>query len=57
LRSEVTALTSYKEVVALSEQQLQFDIAILDVNLGQTFKNGFDIFEWLRQKNPKYRIN
>ena len=47
---------SYKELVALGNDVLACDVAILDINLGPNQPSGIDAYAWLRDKGYTGRI-
>ena len=49
-------VSSYEELVALGEEALKCDAAILDINLGPNRRSGIDVYVWLRQQGYKGRI-
>ena len=47
---------SYKELVALGNEVLACEAAILDINLGPNQPSGIDAYEWLRRTGYQGRI-
>lgn len=45
--TKISIFNSYSDLTKLSKDQLNFDIAFLDVNLGIGQKSGIDAFDWL----------
>jgi DNA-binding NtrC family response regulator len=49
-------LASYNELVALGEEALRCEVAILDINLGPNQPSGIDAYAWLRRNGFGGRI-
>jgi DNA-binding NtrC family response regulator len=56
LKRRCVGVGSYKELVALGNDVLACDVAILDINLGPTQPSGIDAYAWLRDKGYMGRI-
>ncbi len=56
LKRRCIGVGSYEELVALGEQALGCDVAILDINLGPGRHSGIDAYTWLRDKGYTGRI-
>lgn len=54
--TEVSVFHSYSEVTSLAKEELVFDIAVLDVNLGLGEKTGIDAFDWLIENDFKGKV-
>ena len=55
-KQRCVGLGSYKELVALGNDVLACDVAILDINLGPNQPSGVDAYTWLRDKGYTGRI-
>lgn len=53
---DVHCFHSYSDVATLSPQQLNFDIAFLDVNLGVNAPSGIEVFDWLIKNGFKGKV-
>ena len=53
---EIRCFHSYADVTALKPQELNFDIAFLDVNLGVNVPTGIDVFDWIMKNGYKGRV-
>jgi len=56
LERRCVGVGSYKELVALGNEVLACDAAILDINLGPNRKSGIDAYVWLRRHGYAGRI-
>ena len=56
LERRCVGVGSYKELVALGNEVLACDAAILDINLGPNQPSGIDAYEWLRHTGYSGRI-
>jgi DNA-binding NtrC family response regulator len=52
----VSAVSSLSEVQALGQAAMEFDLAILDINLGLESPSGLDVFHWLRSHHFRGRV-
>jgi len=56
LERRCVGVGSYNELVALGDEVLACDAAILDINLGPDQPSGIDAYEWLRHQGYPGRI-
>lgn len=56
LERRCVGVGSYEELVALGDDALGCDVAILDINLGANRRSGIDAYAWLRKKGYTGRI-
>ena len=56
LERQCVGVGSYKELVALGNDVLGCDAAILDINLGPCQPSGIDAYKWLRNTGYRGRI-
>jgi len=56
LECRCVGVGSYKELVALGDEVLACDVAILDINLGADQPSGIDAYTWLRHQDYPGRI-
>jgi DNA-binding NtrC family response regulator len=53
---EVSCFHSFNDVSLLRRDQLNFDFAFLDVNLGIEQPSGIDVYNWLRGREFKGKV-
>ena len=55
-QSEIKSCHSFEDFMLVTNETIDFDLAILDVNLGIGKKTGIDAYQWLIEHNFKGRF-